>query len=59
MLTKVLGNYGLGLSLADFTKAVLCAPATRPGRYTILERLGLTEVQTAARVEAYAQSFAG
>jgi len=49
----------LGLSLADFTKAVLCAPATRPGRYTILERLGLTEVQTAARVEAYAQSFAG
>jgi glycerol-1-phosphate dehydrogenase [NAD(P)+] len=49
----------LGLSLADFTKAVLCAPGTRPGRYTILERLGLTEVQAAARVEAYAQSFAG
>ncbi|MBV9207276.1 MAG: iron-containing alcohol dehydrogenase family protein [Actinobacteria bacterium] len=49
----------LGLSSADFTKAVLCAPATRPGRYTILERLGLSEVQAAARVEAYAQSFAG
>jgi len=49
----------LGLSLADFTKAVLCAPATRPGRYTILEHLGLSEVQVAARVEAYAQSFAG
>jgi len=49
----------LGLSPADFTKAVLCAPGTRPGRYTILERLGLTEVQAAARVEAYAQSFAG
>jgi glycerol-1-phosphate dehydrogenase [NAD(P)+] len=50
---------GLGLSLADFTKAVLCAPATRPGRYTILEHLGLSEVQAAARVEEYAQSFAG
>ena len=49
----------LGLSLADFTKAVLCAPGTRPGRYTILERLRLTEVQAAARVEAYAQSYAG
>jgi glycerol-1-phosphate dehydrogenase [NAD(P)+] len=49
----------LGLSPADFTKAVLCAPATRPGRYTILEHLGLSEVQAAARVEAYAQSFAG
>jgi glycerol-1-phosphate dehydrogenase [NAD(P)+] len=49
----------LGLSAADFTKAVLCAPATRPGRFTILERLCLTEVQAAARVEAYAQSFAG
>ena len=49
----------LGLSPADFTKAVLCAPGTRPGRYTILECLGLTEVQAAARVEAYAQSFAG
>ena len=49
----------LGLSAADFTKAVLTAPGTRPGRYTILERLALTEVQAAARVEAYAQSFAG
>jgi glycerol-1-phosphate dehydrogenase [NAD(P)+] len=49
----------LGLSAADFTKAVLSAPATRPGRFTILERLCLTEVQAAARVEDYAQSFAG
>ena len=31
----------LGLSGDDFAKAVLHAPATRPGRYTILERLGL------------------
>jgi glycerol-1-phosphate dehydrogenase [NAD(P)+] len=66
LLSDCLARHGLprtpaelGLSLADFTKAVLCAPGTRPGRYTILERLGLTEVQAAARVEAYAQSFAG
>src|ERR1700749_3988956 len=31
----------LGLSQAEFTKAVLHAPATRPGRHTILERLDL------------------
>src|SRR4029078_13004867 len=33
----------LGLSQSEFTKAVLHAPATRPGRYTILERLDLDE----------------
>ena len=66
LLSDCLARHGLprtpadlGLSSADFTKAVLCAPDTRPGRYTILEHLGLTEVQVAARVEAYAQSFAG
>src|SRR5216683_2722629 len=41
----------LGLSLADFTKAVELAPATRPGRYTILERLSMSEAETAKRVE--------
>jgi hypothetical protein len=40
----------LGLSPAEFTKAVLCAPATRPGRYTILERLELDESATARQV---------
>jgi len=66
LLSDCLARHGLprtpadlGLSPADFTKAVLCAPGTRPGRYTILERLGLSEVQAAARVEAYARSFAG
>lgn len=49
----------LGLSTAEFTKAVLAAPATRPGRYTILERLGLTEVQAGARVEEYVRSVTG
>jgi glycerol-1-phosphate dehydrogenase [NAD(P)+] len=44
----------LGLSHAEFTKAVLHAPATRPGRYTILERLDLDETQIAERVESFA-----
>src|SRR6476620_6367473 len=44
----------LGLSQAEFTKAVLHAPATRPGRYTILERLDLDETAIAERVDAYA-----
>lgn len=49
----------LGLTVAEFTKALMCAPGTRPGRYTILERLALTEAETAARVEAYARSVTG
>ena len=44
----------LGLSHAEFTKAVLHAPATRPGRYTILERLDLDELAIAERVEDFA-----
>jgi glycerol-1-phosphate dehydrogenase [NAD(P)+] len=43
----------LGLSQAEFTKAVLHAPATRPGRYTILERLGLDECAIARRVDDF------
>jgi glycerol-1-phosphate dehydrogenase [NAD(P)+] len=49
----------LGLSEAEFTKAVVCAPSTRPGRYTILEHLGLTEAEAGARVEEYVRSVAG
>jgi glycerol-1-phosphate dehydrogenase [NAD(P)+] len=49
----------LGLSPAEFTKAVELAPATRPGRYTILERLGMSEAETAQRVEDYARAYAG
>jgi glycerol-1-phosphate dehydrogenase [NAD(P)+] len=44
----------LGLGHAEFTKAVLHAPATRPGRYTILERLALDECAIARRVEDFA-----
>jgi glycerol-1-phosphate dehydrogenase [NAD(P)+] len=49
----------LGLSVADFTKAVMSAPATRPGRYTILERLGLAEAEAESRVEEHARSVDG
>jgi len=49
----------LGLSLADFAKAVACAPATRPGRYTILERLSMSEAEIAKQVEEYARAYAG
>jgi glycerol-1-phosphate dehydrogenase [NAD(P)+] len=49
----------LGLSAAEFTKAVMHAPSTRPGRYTILERLGLPEAEMARRVEEYVRSLAG
>ncbi|MGH3276397.1 MAG: iron-containing alcohol dehydrogenase family protein [Streptosporangiaceae bacterium] len=49
----------LGLSPGDFAKAVGVAPATRPGRYTILERLDLSDAQIADRVEDYARAFAG
>jgi glycerol-1-phosphate dehydrogenase [NAD(P)+] len=49
----------LGLSRADFAKAVAYAPATRPGRYTILERLDMSETQIANRVEEYARAISG
>jgi glycerol-1-phosphate dehydrogenase [NAD(P)+] len=49
----------LGLSEAEFTKAVVCAPGTRPGKYTILERLGMTEAEAAERVRGYVGSITG
>ncbi len=49
----------LGLSSEDFAKAVSRAPATRPGRYTILERLSMSEAETAERVEEYVRAYAG
>ncbi len=48
----------LGLTDAEFTKAVLHAPATRPGRYTILERLGLDEDAVARRVAEFTDAVA-
>ncbi len=49
----------LGLSAGDFAKAVALAPATRPGRYTVLERLDLSDSDIADRVEDYARALAG
>ena len=48
----------LGLTDAEFTKAVLHAPATRPGRYTILERLDLTEDEVVRRVAEFTDAVA-
>jgi glycerol-1-phosphate dehydrogenase [NAD(P)+] len=49
----------LGLGKDDFAKAVLHAPATRPGRYTILERLALDECAIARRVAEYTEAVEG
>jgi glycerol-1-phosphate dehydrogenase [NAD(P)+] len=43
----------LGMSRADFARAVAYAPSTRPGRYTILEQLSLPEAEIADRLEAF------
>ncbi len=43
----------LGLGADEFTRAVLHAPATRPGRYTILERLELDEPAVARQVAGF------
>ena len=66
LISACLGRHGLprtpadlGMSCADFTKAVACAPGTRPGRYTILERLGLSEAEIAERVEEYVRAVTG
>jgi glycerol-1-phosphate dehydrogenase [NAD(P)+] len=48
----------LGLSGEQFAKAVLHAPTTRPGRYTILEKLDLPEDQIARRVAEFSDALA-
>lgn len=47
----------LGLRPDQFTKAVMHAPSTRPGRYTILEALALDESVTADRVQTFAAAI--
>ena len=61
-----LGRHGLprlpgdvGLSVEQFADAVLYAPRTRPGRYTILEYLGLDKGQALKAVEQYVQAHGG
>jgi glycerol-1-phosphate dehydrogenase [NAD(P)+] len=53
------GPADVGLSLREFARAVDHAPATRPGRYTILERLALSQAQIAKRVEDYVRAIPG
>ena len=43
----------LGLTDRQFVEAVLCAPATRPDRYTILEHLDLGPDEVRARLADY------
>ena len=49
----------IGMSSAEFARAVAFAPETRPGRYTILERLSMSEAETAKRVEEYVRAYSG
>lgn len=49
----------VGLSRPDFARAVVHAPTTAPGRYTILERLALSEAEVAKRVEEYVRAIPG
>jgi glycerol-1-phosphate dehydrogenase [NAD(P)+] len=46
----------IGLSEEQFTAAVVHAPAMRPGRYTILEHLRLSESEVRDRVEGYVRA---
>jgi glycerol-1-phosphate dehydrogenase [NAD(P)+] len=43
----------IGLDVEQFTRAVLLAPSTRPGRYTILEHLDLGPAETEEAVRTY------
>jgi glycerol-1-phosphate dehydrogenase [NAD(P)+] len=49
----------VGLSAEQFTTAVCAAPETRPGRYTILERLAMSPAEAAKQVEEYVRAIAG
>jgi glycerol-1-phosphate dehydrogenase [NAD(P)+] len=51
--------YDIGLTEEQFAQAVVYAPQTRPGRYTILEHLALDEVAVLKAVRHYVGTFAG
>ena len=46
----------LGLTDEQFAEAVLAAPGTRPGRFTILEHLDLGPEEVRRRVGAFAEA---
>ncbi|MBT2224587.1 iron-containing alcohol dehydrogenase family protein [Nonomuraea sp. NEAU-A123] len=47
----------IGLTSEQFSEAVTLAPATRPGRYTILEHLRMPESEVRDRVGDYVRAF--
>ncbi|WP_344596810.1 iron-containing alcohol dehydrogenase family protein [Actinomadura vinacea] len=49
----------VGLTVEQFAEAVEYAPQTRPGRYTILEHLGLDKGAILKAVEEYVQAHGG
>lgn len=49
----------VGLTVEQFAEAVEYAPRTRPGRYTILEHLGLDKGAILKAVEEYVQAHGG
>jgi glycerol-1-phosphate dehydrogenase [NAD(P)+] len=51
--------HDVGLTAEQFAQAVAYAPKTRPGRYTILEHLGLDESALLKAVREYVGTFAG
>jgi glycerol-1-phosphate dehydrogenase [NAD(P)+] len=64
LISQCLARHGLprtpgdlGLSEAQFARAVAYAPETRPGRYTILERLALSDAEIDDRVAEFSQAF--
>lgn len=64
-LAACLGRHGLptsphdlGLDEEQFVRAVLAAPDTRPGRYTVLEYLDLDESQVRDRVHGFLERLA-
>jgi glycerol-1-phosphate dehydrogenase [NAD(P)+] len=56
-LPRVPGD--VGLTEQQFACAVEHAPATRPERYTILERLAMSRAEAARRTEDYVRAVAG
>jgi glycerol-1-phosphate dehydrogenase [NAD(P)+] len=63
-ISSCLRRHGLpvlppGVSDEQFAAAVELAPAMRPGRYTILERLAMSPDEIAKRVEEYVRAVAG
>jgi glycerol-1-phosphate dehydrogenase [NAD(P)+] len=54
-----LDHHDLGLDDAEFVKAILHAPVTRPDRYTVLEHLALSEVELADAVTTFSDAVRG